>query len=300
MGKYHTPGLWANTCCTHPFWGEASAGLRHAAIGGGTGPDRHGARIPRYGGIPRGCGRRADRARGRRHLRGRGRAGDRSRSPNADEVKWTTIWQPLDELTEEVAQRPPASRRGLQIYLRDHARSNLRRCDRLSQPPPERATAPPDRSARFSFFCRVVPASDADLARIAGSSRNAHRLQRGRAAISAEGQAGFGRTSPPGSPASIEAVGQGCSVRTAQRPSSCDVAAKVMQDKPAETQHRALFNRNERPGGSPSDRRSARRVERLGETRIGKRDRHAFGFEVFHRFPCLGQMRAEGQEIATS
>lgn len=24
MGKYHTPGLWANTCCTHPNWGEAS------------------------------------------------------------------------------------------------------------------------------------------------------------------------------------------------------------------------------------------------------------------------------------
>lgn len=23
MGKYHTPGLWANTCCTHPLWGEA-------------------------------------------------------------------------------------------------------------------------------------------------------------------------------------------------------------------------------------------------------------------------------------
>ncbi len=22
-GKYHTPGLWANTCCTHPKWGEA-------------------------------------------------------------------------------------------------------------------------------------------------------------------------------------------------------------------------------------------------------------------------------------
>lgn len=22
--KYHTPGLWANTCCTHPFWGEAA------------------------------------------------------------------------------------------------------------------------------------------------------------------------------------------------------------------------------------------------------------------------------------
>ena len=23
MGKYHTPGLWANTCCTHPEWEEA-------------------------------------------------------------------------------------------------------------------------------------------------------------------------------------------------------------------------------------------------------------------------------------
>ncbi|WP_297773378.1 isopentenyl-diphosphate Delta-isomerase [uncultured Roseovarius sp.] len=22
LGKYHTPGLWANTCCTHPHWGE--------------------------------------------------------------------------------------------------------------------------------------------------------------------------------------------------------------------------------------------------------------------------------------
>jgi len=25
LGKYHTPGLWANTCCTHPGWDEASA-----------------------------------------------------------------------------------------------------------------------------------------------------------------------------------------------------------------------------------------------------------------------------------
>lgn len=25
MGKYHTPGLWANTCCTHPEWNETAA-----------------------------------------------------------------------------------------------------------------------------------------------------------------------------------------------------------------------------------------------------------------------------------
>ena len=24
-GKYHTPGLWANTCCTHPDWDESAA-----------------------------------------------------------------------------------------------------------------------------------------------------------------------------------------------------------------------------------------------------------------------------------
>ncbi len=25
MNKYHTPGLWANTCCTHPLWSEAAS-----------------------------------------------------------------------------------------------------------------------------------------------------------------------------------------------------------------------------------------------------------------------------------
>ena len=25
MGKYHTPGLWTNTCCTHPHWEETPA-----------------------------------------------------------------------------------------------------------------------------------------------------------------------------------------------------------------------------------------------------------------------------------
>lgn len=25
LTKYHTPGLWANTCCTHPLWDEPDA-----------------------------------------------------------------------------------------------------------------------------------------------------------------------------------------------------------------------------------------------------------------------------------
>ena len=24
-GKYHTPGLWSNTCCSHPDWGESAS-----------------------------------------------------------------------------------------------------------------------------------------------------------------------------------------------------------------------------------------------------------------------------------
>ena len=24
LTKYHTPGLWANTCCTHPLWNESA------------------------------------------------------------------------------------------------------------------------------------------------------------------------------------------------------------------------------------------------------------------------------------
>jgi isopentenyl-diphosphate delta-isomerase len=26
IGKYHSPGLWANTCCSHPAWGESAHG----------------------------------------------------------------------------------------------------------------------------------------------------------------------------------------------------------------------------------------------------------------------------------
>lgn len=32
-GKYHTPGLWANSCCTHPHWGETAAACAARRLG---------------------------------------------------------------------------------------------------------------------------------------------------------------------------------------------------------------------------------------------------------------------------
>ena len=39
MGKYHTPGLWANTCCTHPHWGEAALDCATRRLGQELGLD---------------------------------------------------------------------------------------------------------------------------------------------------------------------------------------------------------------------------------------------------------------------
>lgn len=33
LGKYHTPGLWANTCCTHPLWGETGHDCAERRLG---------------------------------------------------------------------------------------------------------------------------------------------------------------------------------------------------------------------------------------------------------------------------
>ncbi|MCG6113914.1 MAG: isopentenyl-diphosphate Delta-isomerase [Mesorhizobium sp.] len=31
--KYHSPGQWANSCCTHPHWGEAVEAAAHRRLG---------------------------------------------------------------------------------------------------------------------------------------------------------------------------------------------------------------------------------------------------------------------------
>ena len=32
QAKYHSPGLWANTCCTHPYWGEPADACAHRRL----------------------------------------------------------------------------------------------------------------------------------------------------------------------------------------------------------------------------------------------------------------------------
>ena len=38
LGKYHTPGLWANTCCTHPMSSKLSAATHAAMTAKHSGP----------------------------------------------------------------------------------------------------------------------------------------------------------------------------------------------------------------------------------------------------------------------
>lgn len=119
LGKYHTPGLWANTCCTHPFWGEDSEvcalrrleeelGLKEinltfrdtveyrADVGGG---------LIEHEVVDIFVGEAAD--------------GERP-DPNPIEVM-DTIWVPLSDLAERVVATPDVFTPWLRIYMRDHA-----------------------------------------------------------------------------------------------------------------------------------------------------------------------------------
>lgn len=118
MCKYHTPGLWANTCCTHPEWDESPldcAVRRLREEIGVTGLDLE------Y----------------RRHLEYRADVGggltehevvdvfvaeapaDLLVTPNSDEVM-ATAWMSLDQLRAEIEQTPEKFTPWLRIYLQDH------------------------------------------------------------------------------------------------------------------------------------------------------------------------------------
>jgi isopentenyl-diphosphate delta-isomerase len=115
LGKYHTPGLWANTCCTHPRWGESdlacAARRLHEELG------ISGLALQRSGGIEY----RADvgggliehevvevfSAQAPAHL---------VPQPDPDEVMQTR-WITLETLEDEVQATPEKFTPWLRIYL---------------------------------------------------------------------------------------------------------------------------------------------------------------------------------------
>jgi len=119
LGKYHTPGLWANTCCTHPHWGERAEDCAHRRLDeelGLRGLDleyrgRIGYRADVGGGLIE--DERVDIFVARPAARPRP-------VPNPQEVM-DTAWIGLAELVERTRRRPRDFTPWLRIYLAEHA-----------------------------------------------------------------------------------------------------------------------------------------------------------------------------------
>ena len=115
LSKYHTPGLWANTCCTHPHWDEAPRDcalrrLREELGIEGLDPvatDQVEYRADVGGGLIEHEVVDIFVARAVGNLRV---------EPNADEVM-AVRWLPLYALVEEVAAEPDRFTPWLRIYL---------------------------------------------------------------------------------------------------------------------------------------------------------------------------------------
>ena len=119
-GKYHTPGLWANACCTHPAWGEAPADCARRRLAEELGVQ----------GL-------ALRPRGRIEYRAELDAGlvehevvelfaaeadpeTLALAPDPQEV-WETRWIDREALRAEIAAAPARFTPWLRVYLRDAA-----------------------------------------------------------------------------------------------------------------------------------------------------------------------------------
>ncbi len=118
LSKYHTPGLWANTCCTHPHWLESPLDCAHRRLAEELGiadlEPVHRGRV-RY---------RADVGGGMvEHeevdiFRAEADPGV-TVTPNPDEVA-DTAWIDLDDLIADIARRPDRYTPWLRIYLARH------------------------------------------------------------------------------------------------------------------------------------------------------------------------------------
>lgn len=118
LGKYHTPGLWANTCCTHPDWDEPAIecaarrldqelGITGVAL---THVDQVEYRADVGGGLIE------------HELVDIFRATSDTTvvmTPNPEEVM-DTRWLSFDALAAEIAETPEAFTPWLRIYMKEH------------------------------------------------------------------------------------------------------------------------------------------------------------------------------------
>lgn len=119
MCKYHTPGLWANTCCTHPAWDEDPMACAHRRVNEELGIT--GLTLEHRGQVEY----RADVGGGLiehevvevylAHT-----DADMPLQPNPDEVM-DTAWIKPDALRKAIADTPEQYTPWLRIYLAEHA-----------------------------------------------------------------------------------------------------------------------------------------------------------------------------------
>lgn len=119
LGKYHTPGLWANTCCTHPAWGESASDCAVRRLNEELGISGL------YPEIRHRLEYRADVGNGLIEHEVvdvfLGRAGEGLEpDPDPDEVM-ETRWVNYHDLMAEVRRHPDRFTPWLRIYLGDHA-----------------------------------------------------------------------------------------------------------------------------------------------------------------------------------
>lgn len=117
--KYHTPGLWANTCCTHPAWDEDPAVCAARRVDeelGITGLDlQHKGQVEYRADVGAGLIEHEVVEVFLAHA-----AADMPLVPNPEEVM-NTRWVTPDVLAAEIAAKPEVFTPWLRIYLAEHA-----------------------------------------------------------------------------------------------------------------------------------------------------------------------------------
>lgn len=117
LGKYHTPGLWANACCTHPHWGEPAEATAHRRLAEELGitdatvtpRDTLEYHADVGGGLTEHEVVSLFTVEGRPDL-----------SPNPEEVM-DTMWITLDALRKKIGADPTQFTPWLRIYMAEHA-----------------------------------------------------------------------------------------------------------------------------------------------------------------------------------